>query len=116
MSGSGHIADAESQFKVVNVTPDFCEVHGQVVPFDIYRDLTPERDGYAKRVNARGVRVLTVGSVVSGVVGNMGEGVISTVSQSGGDVVMIQGVPNVRAHGRAVCHDQDLCLMNVKTD
>lgn len=114
MSEARHIADAESEFRVVSITPDFCTVHGKVVPFEIFRDLTPQRFNYAQKVRARGVPVLTVDSVIAGVVGNMGKGVVSTVSQGSGDTIVIQGVDNVRAEGRAVCRDQDLCLMNGK--
>ncbi|APR78300.1 Rhs-family protein [Minicystis rosea] len=114
MSESRHIADAEAEFQVVNVTPDFCKVNGKRVAFDIFRDLTPQRVNYAKKVRARGVPVLTVDSVVAGVVGNMGEGVFSGVSKSSGDVIVVQGVENVRAERRYVCRDQDICLMNVK--
>lgn len=115
MSTSPHIADAESEFKVVNITPDFCRVGDQVIPFDIYRELPPEKSSYAKKVNARGVPVLMIDSVVRGVVGNMGKGIASGVSQGGGDTVMIEGVEKVRAEGRAVVRDQHLCLMNVKS-
>lgn len=115
MSDTRHIADAECEFKAVSVTPDFCVVNGQVVPFDIYRDLRPERTGYCQSVFARGARVLTAESVVAGVVGNMGKGILSTVSQSSGDVLLLQGSNTVRAEKHSVCRDQDLCLMNVKT-
>lgn len=114
MTTSLHIADAEVDFTIVNVTPDFCIVDGQTVPFDIFRDLTPEKMSYAKKVNARGVPVLTVKSVVQGVVGNMGEGILSGVSQGAGDIVLLKGVEKVRAEGNPVCRDRDLCLMNVK--
>ncbi|APR80433.1 Rhs-family protein [Minicystis rosea] len=110
-----HIADGEVAFRVVNVTPDFCRVKGQVVAFEISRDLTPERVNYAKKVRARGYPVLTTDSVIAGVVGNMGSGVLSTVSQGAGDVVLVEGVPNVRAEGHPVCRHGDLCLMNTKS-
>ena len=115
MTESRHIADGESEFRVTNVTPDFCEVDGYVLPFEIYQLLSSERIRYAKTVNARGCAVLTVGSVVAGVVGNMGRGVISTVSQSEGDTIIIQGSPTVRAEGRPVCRHHDICIMNVRS-
>jgi hypothetical protein len=114
MSQDGHVADAEVGFRVLNVTPDFCEVDGQVVPFEIYRELPPERVNYAKAVRARGVPVLTIVSVVSGVIGNMGKGVFSTVSQKDGHTMLLQGVESVRAEGNPVCRDQHLCLLNGK--
>lgn len=109
-----HVADAEVTFKVVNISPDFCKVHGKTVPFDIFRDLSPEKSTYAKQVRARGVKVLTVDSIVHGVVGDMGKGVFSGVSQGKGDVIVIEGVDNVRAHGRLLARHRNLCLMNVK--
>lgn len=110
-----HIADAEAAFKVVNITPDFCRVGGCVVPFEIYRELPPERANYAKTVRARKQKVLHLDSVVSGVIGNMGSGVMSGVSQGSGDVAIIEGAKNVRVEGQLVTRHQDLCLMNVKT-
>ena len=114
MSDSLHIADAESEFTIVNITPDFCIVDGQTVPFDLVRSLTPERMGYAKKVSARGVPVLTIKSVVQGVEGNMGEGIMSGVSQGAGDSVILRVVRNVRAEGNPVCRHRDLVQMNVK--
>jgi hypothetical protein len=77
-----HLADAESVFVVVNINPDFCEVDGSVIPFDIARDLSPERAAYSKDVFSRGARVLKVGSVVQGVEGNAGAGVFSSVAET----------------------------------
>jgi len=110
-----HIAYAEAGFKAVNITPDFCKVCGQVVPFEIYRNLPPERANYAKKVRARKEKVLHVDSIVSGVVGNMGSGIMSGVSQGGGDVAVIQGARTVRVEGQLTARHSDLCLMNVKT-
>ena len=114
MSGL-HIADAESAFKCVNITPDFCKVNGVVVPFEIYRELPPERADYAHHVRARGEKVLHVDSVVQGVIGNAGSGVSSGVSEGGGDVGILQGAPNVRVEGRLCARHLDLCDMNVKS-
>lgn len=114
MSDSLHIADAEAEFTIVSITPDFCVVDGQTIPFDLVRTLAPERLGYAKKVNARGVPVLTIQSVVQGVVGNMGEGILSGVAQETGDSYVLPMARNVRAEGNPVCRDRDLCLMNVK--
>ena len=58
-----HIADAESTWKVCNITPDMCIVNGQVVPFEIYQVLTPEKSNYASTVRARGCKVLKVNSI-----------------------------------------------------
>lgn len=110
-----HIADAEIGFKAINISPDFCRVGGKVVPFDIYRELPPERSNYAKLTNARSEKVLHVASVVSGVVGNMGRGVASGVSQGAGDTVVIEGSKSVRVEGQLVARHRDLCQMNVKS-
>lgn len=110
-----HIADAEPAFRAVNISPDFCIVNGVVVPFDIFRLLPPERTNYARKVNARGVKVLHKNSIVSGVIGNAGSGVASGVSQGGGDVVIIEGSPSVRVEGQLAARHNDLCLMNVKS-
>lgn len=110
-----HIADAEPAFKAVNISPDFCIVNGQVVPFDIYRALPPERSNYARKVRARKEKVLHLNSIVSGVIGNMGSGVSSGVSQGGGDVVIIEGARSVRVEGQPAARHRDLCLMNVKS-
>ena len=115
MSKVPHIADGEVEFKAVNIAPDFCEVDGKVCPFDISRDLSHEKSNYAPNVNARGVRVLPVGSVIEAVVGDAGTGVVSGTSLEGGDVVTIEGAKSVFAHGRAVCRHDDLVLMNAKT-
>jgi hypothetical protein len=110
-----HIADAEADFKAVNITPDFCKVGGQVVPFEIYQNLPPERTNYAKTVRARKEKVLHVDSIVAGVIGNAGSGISSGVSQGGGDVVMIEGAKSVRVEGQLTSRHRDLCLMNVKS-
>jgi uncharacterized Zn-binding protein involved in type VI secretion len=107
-----HIADAEDAFFVINIEPDFCEVGDTVIPFDISRELTPERSNYTKTVNARGKKVLTVDSVVRGVIGDAGSGVKSGTSQQRGDVVILTGSPTVKAEGKQVARHGDLCLMN----
>lgn len=112
MSGK-HIADAEGAFKVLNISPDFCIVNGKVVPFEIYQQLPPERSNYAKRVNARGEKVLHLDSVVRGVIGNAGSGVASGVSQGGGHSIIVEGAKSVHVEGRLCARHMDLCSMNV---
>ena len=108
-----HIADAESSWKVVNITPDFCVVGGVVVPFDIYRELPPEKSDYAKKVRARGEKVLHVDSIVGGVIGNAGSGVSSGVSQGGGDTKILEGATSVHVEGKLCARHLDLCDMNI---
>ena len=109
-----HIANAERRFFVLNIEPDFCEVGDSVIPFDIKRELPPERRGYAKAVFARGEKVLTVDSVVCGVEGDAGRGVVSGTSQTSGDVRVIEGAASVKVEGKLVARHDDLCLMNGK--
>lgn len=109
-----HIADAESDFKVTNINPDFCEVHGSVVPFEISQVLSSERDNYAETFHARGKKVLHVGTIIKGVRGNAGKGIHSGVSQGGGDSIMIEGTTNFRVQKQLVCRHGDRAHMNVK--
>jgi hypothetical protein len=108
-----HIADAESMFRVVNIAPDMCIVNGKVVPFEIYKQLPPEKSNYARKVRARGEKVLHVDSIVKGVIGNAGSGVSSGVSQGGGDTKILEGSPTVRVEGKLCTRHKDLCDMNV---
>lgn len=109
-----HVANAEIEFNVVNITPDFCRVGGKTVPFDIFRDLSHEKQGYSKDVYARGTKVITVGSIIDGVVGNAGEGIVSGVSQRDGNVLVVEGSQKVLVNGKKVARHGDLCLMNTK--
>lgn len=110
-----HVADAEGDFLVVNISPDFCIVNGVVVPFEIMRQLPPEKACYSHTVHARGQKVLHLDSIVQGVVGNAGSGVSSGVSEGGGDTKILQGAPKVRVEGMLCARHGDLCDMNVKT-
>lgn len=110
-----HIADAESTWKVCNINPDLCIVNGQVVPFEIYQVLTPEKSNYAHTVHARGRMVLHVDSVIKGVIGNAGAGVISGVSQGSGDTVILEGAKSVRVEGKLGARHMDLVEMNIKS-
>lgn len=110
-----HIADAESMFRAVNITPDFCIVGGVVVPFEIYRELPPEKSSYARKVKAKGEKVLHKDSIIKGVIGNAGRGVSSGVSQGSGDTILIEGARSVRVEGHLCARHKDLCQMNVKS-
>lgn len=109
-----HIADAEQKFRCVNISPDACIVGGKVVLFDIYKELTPEKANYAKKVNARGAKVLHVDSINKGVIGNAGSGVGSSVSQGGGNNIIIKGAKKVFVNGKQCARHMDPCSMNVK--
>jgi hypothetical protein len=110
-----HIADAESKWKVINISPDMCFVGGKVVPFEIMRQLPPEKANYAHTVHARGCMVLHKDSIIQGVQGNAGSGVSSGVSQGGGDTKIIEGSQTVHVEGYLCSRHMDLCDMNVKS-
>lgn len=109
-----HIVDAEAEFVVTNVNPNFCRVDGKVIPFEISQNLSEEKTEYSPSLLSRGEKVLYVGSVTKGVVGNAGEGVLSGVSQDDGHSIAIEGSERLFVHGKAVCHDGHQALMNVK--
>jgi hypothetical protein len=110
-----HIADAESDFVVTNINPDFCRVDGDVVPFDIKQVLSSEKCDYSPNFFARGKKVLKEGSVIKGVQGNAGEGVLSGVSQGKGDTLMIEGTDHFLVNGKRAVRHGHRALMNVKT-
>jgi hypothetical protein len=110
-----HIADAESIWMVCNINPDMCIVNGQVVPFEIYRELTPEKSNYAHTVYARGCKVLHVDSIIQGVIGNAGKGVSSGVSQGSGNTKVLEGAKSVHVEGKPGARHLDLCDMNGKS-
>jgi hypothetical protein len=107
-----HIADAEGDFTISNVTPDFCKVGKDVIPFDISRTLKPEKAGYAKSVFARGEQTLTIQSIIAGVDGNAGKGVKSGVSLGGGDSQVQEGSGSVFIEGKKTARHGDEVLMN----
>lgn len=112
MSMEKHIADAEAQFMAISVTPDFCLVGSQVIPFDIVSFLPPEKSSYASTVSARSEKVLIVDSIVAGVLGNAGLGVKSKVSMGLGNVKITSGSETVFVESKAVARHGDACEMN----
>jgi len=112
MSQERHIADGESQFVVLNVTPDFCRVGKDVVAFDICRILTPEKADYAHSVFARSEPVIMIDSIVNAVTGNAGSGVASGVSLGGGHSKVIAGSTTVFVESRMTARHDDLVEMN----
>jgi Domain of unknown function (DUF4150) len=112
MSNVPHVADAEAQFRVINVTPDFCIVGTAVVAFDPIQILQPEKLDYAKTVFSRSEKVLIKGSVVKGVLGNAGKGIASGVSLANGHVKVLEGSATVFIEDKAAARHDDLCEMN----
>lgn len=109
-----HIADAEAEFCVLSVTPDFCEVDDTVVPFDIAQVLEPEKMDYARTVFARDEQVLLVKSVINGVMGNAGAGVDSEVALMTGHTRVRPNNSTVFVEDQQVARHGDLCEMNIQ--
>ncbi|TDR39314.1 uncharacterized protein DUF4150 [Tahibacter aquaticus] len=112
MSMEPHIADAETPFMVISVTPDFCRVGSKIVPFDIVALLPPEQANYARTVSAHSEKVLMIDSIIAGVVGNAGAGVQSEVSLAAGNVKITSGSDTVFVEGRKAARHGDTCEMN----
>lgn len=107
-----HIADAETQFLIVSVTPDFCRVGDTVVPFDIVQTLQPEKESYSKTVFARDEKILLIDSIVRAVKGNAGSGVLSGVSLGTGHSKVTSGSPTLIIEGRKTARHLDEVEMN----
>jgi hypothetical protein len=106
-----HIADKESKFVAVCVSPDFCRVGKDIIPFDISRKLG-HAAVHATKVFARGVEVVRITDVIQGVDGDAGQGIISGTSKGSGDVIIKTGADNVYAQGLLVARHHSLCEMN----
>lgn len=109
-----HVADAEAQFHILSVTPDFCQVGNSVVPFDIAQTMPPEKAKYAKTVFARSKPVLMIDSLIEGVKGNAGSGVQSQVSLGGGHSKIAEGSSTVFIENRMAARHDDLVDMNCR--
>lgn len=107
-----HIADGETSFVILNVTPDFCRVGNSIVAFDISQTLKPEEADYAKSVFARSEPVLMINSIIDKVVGNAGSGVASNVSLGSGHSKIVEGSGTVIVESRMVARHDDLVDMN----
>lgn len=114
MSTERHIADGETSFVILNVTPDFCQVGNCVVAFDISQTLAPQKADYATSVFARSEPVILIGSIIDQVQGNAGTGVASGVSLGGGHSKVIEGSETVLIESRKTARHNDLVEMNCK--
>jgi len=115
MSQIPHVADAENEFRVVTITPDFCRVGKAIIPFFPTRVLKKEHNSYAQTVFARSEKILMVDSIVQGTTGNAGSGIKSGVSGESGHVQIIEGADTVLIEGRRVAREDDKCWMNCKS-
>ncbi len=112
MSGTPHIADAETDFFIISVTPDMCRVGKKVIAFEPMQKLTHQRYSYAKSVFSRDAAVLKVGSVVEGLTGNAGKGIHSGVAAKKGHSIVIPNQSSVWVEDRPVASHNDAVLMN----
>ncbi|OAT34370.1 Rhs family protein [Buttiauxella brennerae ATCC 51605] len=109
-----HIADAEDEFIVVNVTPDFCILGIIITPYDIVQKLSSEKVSYSRTVFARGKKILMIDSIIQVVEGNAGAGVMSGVSLGNGHCKVLTGANTVFTEGRPTARHLDEVLMNGK--
>lgn len=114
MSMERHVADGESSFVILNVTPDFCKVGKDIVAFDICQTLQPQEADYAKSVFARSEPVILINSIIDQVKGNAGSGVASGVSLGGGHSKVVEGAGTVFIESRMAARHDDLVEMNGK--
>lgn len=108
-----HIADAENDFFVMAVTPDMCKVGKIIVAFEPMQMLPPEKGRYSERTFARSEKILMINSVVKGMKGNAGKGVLSGVAVGSGNSVIKQGSETVFVEDRMVARDGDEVDINV---
>ncbi|WP_318358113.1 PAAR-like domain-containing protein [Enterobacter sp.] len=106
-----HIGSRESQYVVVSIAPDVCQVGDAVVPFDSFQDLSHEKS-YISNVRARGNPILTVDSIIAGTQSNAGKGVSSGTSQGSGDCRIVTGVNHIKCKGKSVARHDSLVAMN----
>jgi hypothetical protein len=113
MSSEPHIADAESAFFVLAVTPDMCKVGKTIVAFKSMQILSPEEASYSTTVFARDEKVLLLKSVIDGVKGNAGKGLASGVAVKSGHVEIKEGSATVIIEDRLTARHGDEVDMNV---
>jgi hypothetical protein len=111
---SDHIADKKETMVCMNIGPDMCWVDKAIVPFEIFQIVSSELSDYSENTIARQGNVLKLGSVVSGTLGNVGEGFISGVALASGHAVAVTGDPLVHVNKLPVVRHDDLALMNTE--
>ena len=112
MSDTPHVADAEEDFYIIAITPDMCKVGKKTVAYEPSQKLVNEKSQYSKKVFARDVPTLMVGSVVQGLLGNAGKGVHSGVSGKQGHSQILKNDRTVWIEDRQVAAHTDLAIMN----
>lgn len=105
------IANRASNPVAVNVNPDMCVVNGAVVACEIVRDLSHAVE-FSPNVNARGVPVITLASVIQGVEGNKGNGVSSGVALDAGYIRFTSGAFSVKTNKYQTVRHLSRCQMN----
>jgi hypothetical protein len=113
MSTEPHIADAEAGYFTLAVTPDICRVGKDIIAFKSMQILSSEDSAYSQTVFARDEKVLLLKSVLSGVKGNAGKGLMSGVAVKCGHVEIKEGSNTVIIEDRLVARDGDEVDMNV---
>ncbi len=113
MSSEPHIADAESAFFVLAVTPDICKVGNTVVAFKSMQILSPEKASYSTSVFARDEKILLLKSIIDGVKGNAGKGIASGVAVKSGHVEIKEGSSTVIIEDRLTARHGDEVEINV---
>jgi len=107
-----HVANREGIYLALNASPDMCTVDDKVVAFDISQTIDQDKAAYSTKVFARGQPVLMAGSIINGVIGNAGEGVVSGVSIANGHVKVLDGSPKVFVEKRPLARHLDPIEMN----
>ncbi len=113
MSTEPHIADAEDEFFVLSVTPDMCRVNKSIVAFEPMQKLSSEKGDYSSTVFSRDEKVLLIKSVVRGMKGNAGKGLVSGVAVKNGNSIIKEGSDTVIIEDRLTARDGHEVDMNV---
>ncbi|MDI1451768.1 PAAR-like domain-containing protein [Polyangium sp. 6x1] len=111
---SKHVANREGIYLAINSSPDMCMVGEAVVPFEIYQTLDSEKTAFSTKVFVRRQPVLLAGSIIKGVIGNAGKGVLSGVAVEFGHIKVRDGAPKVFAEKRKLARHMDPVEMNGK--
>ncbi|MFS8152621.1 DNA/RNA non-specific endonuclease [Vreelandella titanicae] len=112
LSGSSqHAANADSAWRAITSSPDFCWVGNSVTGFDSIATLdNPVR--YSPNVIAAGCELYRVNDLFQGIQGDAGQHVISGTSLGSGHVLITGGQDNVKANGLPMARHDSPCTIN----